>query len=187
LAAVVEHDDAVAQQTPALPGVIGDDPGCQVIGCRPLRAPRLMLTHCFLRYKAVRAMPSRASCPQYRPSPGRAPVRACVADPLRLPGFTICDHPLARPGEPTSRDQDDFRRAASRLAESERDSGAALSVSQFALARGLAASSAYDPWRSSWVSSDSTSRWSLFSPAGTIRYVRRRKSEISVSGASKCA
>ena len=89
MAAVVEHDDAVAQQTPALPGVIGDDPGCQVIGCRPLRAPRLMLTHCFLRYKAVRAMPSRASCPQYRPSPGRAPVRACVADPLRLPGFTI--------------------------------------------------------------------------------------------------
>jgi hypothetical protein len=43
--AVVKHDDAVAQPAPALLGVTGDNPGRQVIGRRPSRASRLMLTH----------------------------------------------------------------------------------------------------------------------------------------------
>src|SRR5260370_26634196 len=48
-ASVVEQDDAVAQQAPALPGLICHDPCGQVIRCRPLRAPRLVLTHISLR------------------------------------------------------------------------------------------------------------------------------------------
>jgi len=48
-AAVVKYDDAVAQHAPALLGVTGDNPGGQVIGRRPLRTSRLVLTHCFLR------------------------------------------------------------------------------------------------------------------------------------------
>ena len=48
-AAVVKYDDAVAQHASALLGVTGDNPGGQVIGRRPLRTSRLVLTHCFLR------------------------------------------------------------------------------------------------------------------------------------------
>jgi hypothetical protein len=46
-AAVVEHYDAVAQQAPALPGLVGHEPCCQMIGCLPSRAPRLVMTHGF--------------------------------------------------------------------------------------------------------------------------------------------
>ena len=45
----------------------------------------------------------------------------------------------------------------------------------------------YDAWRSRSFNSASTSMWALSSPAGTIWYVRRRKSETSLAGASKCA
>src|SRR5215470_9346509 len=62
-ATVIKHDDAVAQHAPALLGVIGDNPGRQVIGCRPLRAPRLMLTHCLLRCRAWRVCCLRISRP----------------------------------------------------------------------------------------------------------------------------
>jgi hypothetical protein len=51
-AAVVKRDDAVAQHAPALLGVTGDNPGRQVIGRRPLRTSRLVLTHRFLRCRA---------------------------------------------------------------------------------------------------------------------------------------
>ena len=44
-APVVEQDDAIAQQAPALPGLICHNPCGQVIRCRPFRAPRLVLTH----------------------------------------------------------------------------------------------------------------------------------------------
>jgi hypothetical protein len=44
-APVVEQDDAIAQQAPALTGLICHYPCGQVIRCGPFRAPRLMLTH----------------------------------------------------------------------------------------------------------------------------------------------
>jgi len=52
-ASVVEQDDAIAQQAPALPGLICHDPCGEVIRCRPLRAPRLVLTHLSLRCRAA--------------------------------------------------------------------------------------------------------------------------------------
>ena len=50
---VVEQDDAIAQQAPALPGLICHDPCGEVIRCRPIRAPRLVLTHLSLRCRAA--------------------------------------------------------------------------------------------------------------------------------------
>jgi hypothetical protein len=46
---VVEQDDTVAQQASALPGLIRHDPCCEVIRCRPLRAPGVDSGPCFLR------------------------------------------------------------------------------------------------------------------------------------------
>jgi hypothetical protein len=60
-ASVVEQDDAIAQQAPALPGLICHNPCGQVIRCRPLRAPRVVLTHLSLRCRA--ACRCQASCP----------------------------------------------------------------------------------------------------------------------------
>jgi hypothetical protein len=48
-----EQDDAIAQQAAALPGLICHDPCGEVIRCRPLRTPRLVLTHLFLRCRAA--------------------------------------------------------------------------------------------------------------------------------------
>jgi hypothetical protein len=60
-AAVVEQDDAIAQQAPALPGLICHNPCGQVIRCRPFRAPRLVLTH--ISSAAERLVNGRASRP----------------------------------------------------------------------------------------------------------------------------
>jgi hypothetical protein len=45
LASVVEHDDPIAQQAPALTGLVCHDPRCPMIKGRPLRTRRLMVTH----------------------------------------------------------------------------------------------------------------------------------------------
>jgi hypothetical protein len=58
-AAVIELDDAVAEQAPALPGLIRHNPCCEVVRYGPFRAPRLMLAHAFLRCRATRGMPPR--------------------------------------------------------------------------------------------------------------------------------
>jgi hypothetical protein len=47
-AAVIELDDAVAEQARALPGLVRNYPRCEVVRCGPFRAPRLMLAHAFL-------------------------------------------------------------------------------------------------------------------------------------------
>jgi hypothetical protein len=44
-AAIVELDDVVAEQAPALRGLIRYYPCCEVVWCGPFRASRLMLTH----------------------------------------------------------------------------------------------------------------------------------------------
>ena len=46
-ASIIELDDAVAEQAPALAGLIRYYPCCEVVRCGPFRAPRLMLTHGF--------------------------------------------------------------------------------------------------------------------------------------------
>src|SRR5215469_6904874 len=71
-AAVVEHDDAVAQQAPALPGLVGHDPCGQMIGCPPSRAPRLVMTHGFPR----QAISFWSACLQARGSARRQILRA---------------------------------------------------------------------------------------------------------------
>jgi hypothetical protein len=48
-AAVIELDDAVAEQASALPGLVRHNPCCEVVRYGPFRAPRLMLAHAFLR------------------------------------------------------------------------------------------------------------------------------------------
>jgi hypothetical protein len=47
LAAVIELDDAVAEQASALPGLVRHNPCCGVVRYGPFRAPRLMLAHAF--------------------------------------------------------------------------------------------------------------------------------------------
>ena len=50
-APIFEQDDTVAQQAPALPGLIRHDLCCKVIRRRPFRTPRLVLAHVSLRYR----------------------------------------------------------------------------------------------------------------------------------------
>lgn len=44
-APVVGNDDAAAQQALTLAGLVSHNPGCEVIRCRPFRAPGLMPSH----------------------------------------------------------------------------------------------------------------------------------------------
>jgi hypothetical protein len=62
-ASIVELDDAVAEQAPALPGLIGYYPRCEVVRCGPFRAPRLMLAHASVRCRATRGDGSTSVTP----------------------------------------------------------------------------------------------------------------------------
>jgi hypothetical protein len=65
-AAIVELDDVVAEQAPALPGLIGYYRCCEVVWCGPLRALRLMLTHAASVAGQLAGMAPRTSRPPCR-------------------------------------------------------------------------------------------------------------------------
>jgi hypothetical protein len=103
-ASVIEQDDAVAQQAPALAGLIRHNPCCQVIGCRPFRAPWLMLTHVS---SAVEQIVERLHerHPRHAGPLGRVHGHACRG--IVVFAVSACELG-AWPGEPSSRNRDDF-------------------------------------------------------------------------------
>jgi hypothetical protein len=106
-ASVVEHDDAVAQQAPPLSGLIRHNPCCEVIGCRPFRAPRLMMTHDFPHVESGSWNASTSGSPPCRPI-GRSRGHARCGILVVVTGVTACSEPRARPDERSSHYRGDF-------------------------------------------------------------------------------